>query len=151
MKHATITTPRVTGEGGAYMLTRGEHRVQQINGRVFVVGRGKATEFDGKMALREACAYRDLLRGREAEAKATERAWQAEAREKEGKGAEARADAAGVGVGARVSFEITPGVRTIGTVAEIGPRSLAIDAADGTRYRRAIADVRPEPQGDPES
>src|SRR5579859_4818224 len=54
----TIRTPRLEGSGGAFMLTRGEPRYQQMNGRHYVVGRGAAYEHPTAV---DACKHRDEL------------------------------------------------------------------------------------------
>ena len=55
------------------------------------------------------------------------------------------ASGAPIAVGDAVEFEQSPGLRRCGKVAEIGPRSIAIDTEGGDTYRRAAADCRRSP------
>jgi hypothetical protein len=134
MRYPTVKTPRVDGRDGAFMLTRGQPRYQQLNGRHYVVGRGMATELS---TVVEAYAWRDrLLAAEKAKREATRPVVLPQ-------GAHApEAAARGIAVGDVVEFEIQPGLQGRGRVGEIGAKSLAIDADDGNRYRRAAKDVR---------
>lgn len=141
----TARTAVVTGEKGGFMVTRGAPRYQYLEGRHYVVGRGKAHECK---TIAEAYALRDKLLGDEAVARRAKgviarKPPQADAaRVVSAPAAPAAPVAPGqVGVGSRVVFAIA-GVLQGGVVEEIGPRSLGITGDDGATYRRARGDVR---------
>jgi len=122
----TIRTPRLEGSGGAFMLTRGEPRYQQMNGRHYVVGRGAAYEHPTAV---DACKHRDELLNAERAAR----------RGRKDAARAAYLDAPPVQtdlkVGDRVYFT-EAGRRTEGRVAEIGRRAISVlDDAGNTWLR----------------
>ena len=127
--------------GKGFMRLAGRSRYQYMEGGHYVVGGGKAVQYDTD---RECFAHVERVQREAKERAAAKRASQGAANRAADVAHEAAAPVAvgGIAVGARVEFEIRPGLRGCGVVGEIGARSVAIDTDDGARYRRAASDCK---------
>lgn len=128
------------GRGKAFMRLGGRVRYQQMEGRHFVVGGGKAIEY----ATAPECYEHVETLAREArDRRLASKAQQAAANRAAPEPTTPALDRHGkaFGVGDEVEFEKAPGIKSCGRVGEIGPRSIGIDCEGGERYRRAAGDV----------
>lgn len=126
----------------AFMRLAGRLRYQQMEGRHFVVGGGRAVEYDTAPECYTVVETHAAANRRKRD---TGRSQAAEARRvAQDLPAGAVYDSYGqqIGVGDTVEFEQTPGLRRCGKVAEIGPRSIAIDTTEGNTYRREATHCR---------
>jgi hypothetical protein len=131
------------GKNGGFLVTRGRPRIGVLNGRVFVVGRGEAIECADQAAAK--AKLDELLAGEKARFVAKRAKVLAVERAEVAAAVAPSADARGLAVGATVRFAMVPGGprETVGRIAEIGARSLAVTDARADTYRRAPADVEP--------
>lgn len=107
----------INGAAGGYIVTRGRPRYAMLNGEHYAVGRGVAWRC-GSVA--EAYGQRDKMIAAEKAARAP---------------VAPAAHGASPAVGSRVRIE-----KGVGTVSEIGPRSVRVVMDDGTVWRRAACD-----------
>jgi hypothetical protein len=112
-----IRQGEINGADGGYITTRGRPRYAMLNGEHYAVGRGVAWRC-GSVA--EAYGQRDKMIAAEKAAHAT---------------APLAPGGTAPAVGARVRIE-----KGVGTVSEVGPRSVRVVMDDGTVWRRAACD-----------
>jgi hypothetical protein len=135
----------IRGTGSAFLTTTGRPRIATMEGKTYVVGRGKATRVADMTAAQALLTERVNAEKAKRESK---RAKVVVARDTAAAIAAPAAAAEGLVVGAVVGFTLQGSVYRYGRVTEIGPRSVAILYRGRDTFRRAAQDVDVQPLGD---
>lgn len=138
----------VLGSRGGYLTTSGRLRIGVLEGKTYVIGRGRAIECAdmGEARKKLDAAIADEKTARDAKKAARARALEVRAASVVIDTANAQAavsGAKGLVPGARIRFALLAGgPRTMpGSIEEVGTRSILVTDDEGNPYRRAPSDV----------